>query len=236
MPRTSAQEFVTKVAELFSSSTSSGSVYITSKRVTHPSATSDVQDAQGDTAMSGPSTQASSSQGHPVIFRATNGSSDPSKLVKISTLVAPHEVEAFHDILQPLIRQNLTEHCLRKRDKAKERRVDKEMAQRRKKDEELGGWKGLAKLGSKRGSGRRTRQRAVKRAMKLRKAEREASAKAKAAESGRNEGGAASSQPKESAGSAAEAATTAAKTSGQQPSQGQTSASSGGKKKKKGKK
>lgn len=130
--------------------------------------------------MSG-SSSLSTSEVFPVIFRATNGSSDPSRLIKVSTLVAAHELNAFQDLLQPLIRQHLADLCLRKRDKAKERRVDKEVAQRRKRDKELGGWKGVAKLGSKRGSGRRQRQKALKRAMKLRKAERESALKAKAA-------------------------------------------------------
>lgn len=61
--------------------------------------------------------------------------------------VSPSSLLAFQSALQPAIRAQASVY-LRKRDKAKERKVDKALAARRKKDEELGGWKGVAKLGS----------------------------------------------------------------------------------------
>lgn len=183
---------------------------------------------------SGSSSSPSTSSLYPIIFRLTNGSSDSKKRIKISTVILAHELTAFQDKLQPVIRQQLSDLCLRKRDKAKERRIDKEVAQRRKRDDELGGWKGVAKLGSKRGSGRRTRQRAVKRALKLRKAERDAATKAKAAELTAQAAGATESTTEQTDPSAT--GTTTASTG---PAAAGADGSSGGaskKKKKKGKK
>ncbi|KAL4401543.1 hypothetical protein ACI68E_001186 [Malassezia pachydermatis] len=66
-----------------------------------------------------------------------------------------------------MLRSNLA-GMLKKRDKAKERRVDKLLVASRKKIEENGGKVKIG--GSKRGAGRRKRMRAVKRAQKVRAA------------------------------------------------------------------
>jgi hypothetical protein len=77
-----------------------------------------------------------------------------------------------------MLKANLS-NSLRKRDKAKERKVDKVLAQRRKEIEENGGKVKVNGVGSKRGKGHRKRQRAEKSARKVRKEKAVAAAKAK---------------------------------------------------------
>ena len=77
-----------------------------------------------------------------------------------------------------MLKANLS-NSLRKRDKAKERKVDKVLAQRRKEIEENGGKVKVNGVGSKRGKGHRKRQRAEKSASKVRKEKAVAAAKAK---------------------------------------------------------
>ncbi|CAO1621929.1 unnamed protein product [Sympodiomycopsis kandeliae] len=170
MPRLSNEEFVTRLTSLYESSSSSGSVYLSSKRASHPDV---LKDAQGDVSMT------SGEERYPIIYRATDGKDDKNKKVSISTIVSPSSLQTFQDLLQPAIRTSASLY-LRKRDKAKERKADKVLAVRRKKDEELGGWKGVAKQGSKRGAGHRQQQRAKRRALKLRKEEAVARKKAAA--------------------------------------------------------
>lgn len=141
-------QFVARLSSLYEASSASGSVYVSSKRATHPSDSSRLNN--GDTDMSsrgaGSSSLADASPSA-IVFRVTNGHSKSSSRVKLSTLVTPSDLDKFHEALQPVMRQHLGA-CLRKRDKAKERKVDKDLAARKKKDEELGGWTRVAKLGS----------------------------------------------------------------------------------------
>lgn len=87
----------------------------------------------------------STSTSYPLLFRLTDGKSTPSKLA-LSTQVSASALAGFQEMLSSTLRTCLS-GCLRKRDKAKERKSDKVVASRKKKDEELGGWKGVAKVG-----------------------------------------------------------------------------------------
>ncbi|WFD42115.1 hypothetical protein MPSI1_000753 [Malassezia psittaci] len=98
-----------------------------------------------------------------ILYRVTDGKSTTK--TKLSTVVLPEEILAFEKEYLTVLRTQLAS-ILKKRDKAKERRVDKLLASSRKKLQENNG-KVLIK-GSKRGSGRRKRMRAVRRAKRLR--------------------------------------------------------------------
>lgn len=92
--------------------------------------------------------------------------------------IAPADVLAFQNVYLASLRTNMA-NTLKKRDKAKERRVDKALAASRKRLEENGG---KVKFGgasaytstkltpAERGAGRRKRMREVKRARALRQA------------------------------------------------------------------
>ncbi|WFD39275.1 uncharacterized protein MJAP1_002246 [Malassezia japonica] len=98
-----------------------------------------------------------------LLFRATDGQSAEKK--KYSTVVPPTEIVAFQEEYLTLMRTHLA-NMLKKRDKAKERRVDKLLVASRKRIEENDGKVRIA--GSKRGAGRRKRMRALHRAQRLR--------------------------------------------------------------------
>jgi hypothetical protein len=135
-------QFLTRLEALFASAQDKHSVYVTSKRC------ADIPADAGTSA---------------VLFRATDGKSTGRS--KFSTLVAPSEILAFETDYLALVRAQLAS-VLKKRDKAKERRVDKMLIASRKKIEENDGKVIIG--GSKRGAGRRKRMRAVRRAQKLR--------------------------------------------------------------------
>ncbi|WFC98031.1 hypothetical protein MYAM1_000752 [Malassezia yamatoensis] len=99
----------------------------------------------------------------PILYRITDGKSTTK--TKLSTVVPPEEIATFEKEYLTVLRSQLAS-MLKKRDKAKERRVDKLLASSRKKLQENNG-KVLIK-GSKRGSGRRKRMRAIHRAKRLR--------------------------------------------------------------------
>lgn len=105
-----------------------------------------------------------------VLFRATNGVSGSGK-IKISTLVPASKLATFQSAYLPLLRTHLS-NGLRKRDKAKERKMDKAREQSRKKLVQIVDGKEKVitnKIGSKRGAGRRKRQRALEKGLVLRK-------------------------------------------------------------------
>lgn len=106
---------------------------------------------------------------HAILFRVTDGGS--KERAKFSTLVPPSDILAFQDTYLTTLRTHLAEN-LKKRDKAKERRVDKTLAASRKKLEENDGKVKI--LGAKRGKGRRQRMRALRRARILRQARAQA--------------------------------------------------------------
>lgn len=105
-----------------------------------------------------------------ILFRATNGVSGSGK-VKISTLVPASQLTTFQTAYLALLRTHLS-NGLKKRDKAKERKMDKAKEQSRKKLVQVVDGKDKImtnKIGSKRGAGRRKRQRALKKGLVLRK-------------------------------------------------------------------
>lgn len=145
---------------MFESSTSKHSIYITSKRAPAKAL------PDGDVEM----TSTSSQEHIPLLFRASNGVSDSSK-IKFSTIVQPSQLSSFQAAYLPLLRSHLST-SLKKRDKAKERKTDKLREQARKKlVETVDGKEHIItnKIGSKRGAGRRKRQRALKKGAALRK-------------------------------------------------------------------
>ncbi|WFD18336.1 hypothetical protein MCAP1_000537 [Malassezia caprae] len=153
--RVDADEFLSRLEKLFAEAKEKHSVFVTVKRIARGS---DGVAPQPDGAAS-------------VLFRATDGKS--TERTKISTVVAPDHMLAFRDAYGALLRAQLAE-MLKKRDKAKERRVDKLLIASRKKLEENGGRvliRGASTwllLTAERGAGRRQRMRARQRAQKLR--------------------------------------------------------------------
>ncbi|KOS13106.1 signal recognition particle srp9 srp14 subunit [Malassezia pachydermatis] len=140
--RVETDVFLTRLEKLFESAKEKNSVYITTKPC---------GEKEG--------TQSS------VLFRVSDGRSVGR--TRFSTIVAPSQILAFQESYLTMLRSNLA-GMLKKRDKAKERRVDKLLVASRKKIEENGGKVKIG--GSKRGAGRRKRMRAVKRAQKVRAA------------------------------------------------------------------
>ncbi|CAD6892383.1 unnamed protein product [Tilletia laevis] len=146
--RVSREEFVTLLGELFEKSKAEHSVYITQK----PYA--------GDDEVAGPA----------VLLRVSDGRDDKDKRAKFSTIIPAAEVnEFFAQHYLPQLRASLTAATLRKRDKAKERKVAKTLATLKERREKNGGVEPVDGVGSKRGAGHRKRQRAEKRAARLRK-------------------------------------------------------------------
>ncbi|KAJ9474349.1 hypothetical protein PHBOTO_004431 [Pseudozyma hubeiensis] len=155
------EQFLSELTKLFEQSTSKHSVYITSKKAPASAA------KDGDVDMT-PSS--SSGLTDAILFRATNGVSGSDK-VKISTLVPASKLASFQTAYLPLLRTHLSTG-LKKRDKAKERKMDKAREQSRKKLIQVVDGKDKIitnQIGSKRGAGRRKRQRALKKGLALRK-------------------------------------------------------------------
>jgi len=145
--RLSRDEFVTKLGELFEKSKEEHSVYITQKPY----------EEEGTTIAS-------------ILLRVTDGRDDPAERVKFSTVIPAAEVdEFFSQHYLPQLRASLTAATLRKRDKAKERKVAKMLASLKERRDKNGGEEPVEGVGSKRGAGHRKRQQAQKRAERLRK-------------------------------------------------------------------
>ncbi|KDN43320.1 hypothetical protein K437DRAFT_248507 [Tilletiaria anomala UBC 951] len=159
--RVSNQEFLTRLEAQFAASKEKHTIFLTKKRL------STEYDLEGDAQMQEASAS-SSSPGHTLIFRVTDGNEDKKKRVKFSTLVKAPELEKFEILYLPLMKAQMA-NSLRKRDKAKERKVDKLLVAKKKEIDENGGKVKLAGVGRKRGAGHRKRQRAEKRASKVRK-------------------------------------------------------------------
>ncbi|UZJ52802.1 hypothetical protein CBS101457_002122 [Exobasidium rhododendri] len=162
----SNDEFLAKLVQLFESSSSAHSVFINHKRV----------------ASDGSSDQ------WPVVFRATDGKGGAnSGRTKFSTHVDPKDVLSFQDKYSAILRSSLT-GFLRKRDKAKERRVDKLLKERRKRMEEETDKAKVTAVGSSRGSGRRKRAQAKAKATKWRQEKKRVSKAAKQSAAGTTAG------------------------------------------------
>ena len=160
-PLLSLFQFLAELSKLFEQSTPKHSVYITSKKAPASAAKDDDVDM---------TPSSSSGLSDAILFRATNGVSGSGK-VKISTLVAAGKLASFQSAYLPLLRTQLSAG-LKKRDKAKERKMDKAREQSRKKLVQVVDGKEKIttnKVGSKRGAGRRKRQRALKKGLALRK-------------------------------------------------------------------
>ncbi|WFD35650.1 hypothetical protein MCUN1_002508 [Malassezia cuniculi] len=136
--RIDRQEFLARLKALFESATQKHSVYVLAKRA-----------AEG----TGPGA---------MIFRATDGRK--SNRTKFSTTVEPAELPAFQASYVELMHNELN-GTLHKRDKAKERRIEKAHAAAIKRFKESGGK--LPSGSSKRGAGRRKRTRAIGRIRRL---------------------------------------------------------------------
>lgn len=150
--RVDASEFIKRLEDLFERTKDARSVHICAKQVTH---------INSETSSSSPLPLSSST--HPMIFRVSDGGSKDR--IRFSTIVYPSELPSFQETYLTALRSNLVQ-SLKKRDKAKERRVDKVLAASRKKLEEHGGQVKIG--GAKRGAGRRKRMRALRRARNLR--------------------------------------------------------------------
>lgn len=154
-------QFLSELTKLFEQSTSKHSVYVTSKKAPASAAKDDDIDM---------TPSSSSGLTDAILFRATNGVSGSGK-VKISTLVPASQLATFQSAYLPLLRTHLS-NGLKKRDKAKERKMDKVREQGRKKLVQTVDGKDKIitnQIGSKRGAGRRKRQRALKKGLALRK-------------------------------------------------------------------
>ncbi|WFC94127.1 hypothetical protein MBRA1_000759 [Malassezia brasiliensis] len=138
--RVAPSEFLAKLTTLFASASEKHTVYVTVKR-------------------------AEASNPAPLLYRATDGKTTGK--TKLSTVVPPSELPTFEQEYLTLMRTQLAS-MLKKRDKAKERRVDKILAASRKKLDENDGKVRIT--GAKRGAGRRKRMRALHRAQRLRQA------------------------------------------------------------------
>lgn len=157
----SCVQFLEELTKLFEQSATKHSVYVTSKKA--PSSASKDDDVDM-------TPSSSSGLKDAILFRATNGVTGSGK-VKISTLVPASKLVTFQNAYLPLLRTQLS-NGLKKRDKAKERKMDKAREQSRKKLVQVVDDKDKIitnKIGSKRGAGRRKRQRALQKGLVLRK-------------------------------------------------------------------
>ncbi|KAL4251282.1 Signal recognition particle subunit SRP14 [Abortiporus biennis] len=134
--------FFKQLAALFESTTKSGSIWLTHKRLTYD---------EGDVQMK--SEEDDGSKEYPCLVRVTNG-----KEINFSTRVEPGQLEKFHTTYGTLLKSSMT--SMRKRDKKREKQKAEDAARRK---------RGLAEIitveGAKRGNGRRKRQRLIKRAL-----------------------------------------------------------------------
>ncbi|OCH95711.1 signal recognition particle SRP9/SRP14 subunit [Obba rivulosa] len=134
--------FFSRLTGLFESSTQSGSIWLTHKRLTYDG--EDVQMSSAD----------DETKEYSCLIRATNG-----KDVKLSTKVDPGQLEAFHTRYGALLKGSMA--TLRKRDKKREKQRAEEQARRKRRLTEA-----IQIEGPKRGSGRRKRQRHMKAALR----------------------------------------------------------------------
>ncbi|KAH9932107.1 signal recognition particle SRP9/SRP14 subunit [Epithele typhae] len=156
------ETFFKQLSTLFQSSSKSGSVWLTHKRLLNEG---------GDAHMS---SEDDGSQEYPCLVHATDG-----KETKFSTVVQAADLEKFHASYGAVLKSSMGN--LRKRDKKREKqRAEAAALKKRRLQEEI------VVEGPKRGAGRRKRQRKMKAAQKLEEAKKraqereEAKARAKA--------------------------------------------------------
>ncbi|EDR01078.1 uncharacterized protein LACBIDRAFT_312570 [Laccaria bicolor S238N-H82] len=141
--------FLKHLSELFEASKEHGSIWLTHKRLTHDTTTND----DGE---------------YPVLLRVNHGGAKESK---ISTIISPGALPAFHAHYAVLLKAHLTP-LLRKRDKKREK-VKSDLATKRKKRMT----EPIVVEGPKRGNGRRKRQRLVKAVKKQESSQKAAAAR-----------------------------------------------------------
>lgn len=113
----SNEEFLERLSRLFESSSKAHSVFVSHKKISK------------DASLTEPT----------IVVRATDGrgsSSSSSNRTKLTTHVHASKLNAFQDQYSAILRAS-TAAFLRKRDKAKERRVDKLLKEKRKRMEEV---------------------------------------------------------------------------------------------------
>ncbi|KAI0713120.1 signal recognition particle, SRP9/SRP14 subunit [Cerioporus squamosus] len=156
------ETFLKQVSTLFESSSKSGSIWLTHKRLLHEG---------GDAHMS---SEDDADKEYPCLVRVTDG-----KEAMFSTLVQPADLEKFHAAYGTILKSSMG--TLRKRDKKREKQRAEDAARKKRRLQE-----DIAVEGPKRGAGRRKRQRKAKAAAKLEEAKKraqereEAKARAKA--------------------------------------------------------
>ncbi|KAH8927247.1 signal recognition particle, SRP9/SRP14 subunit [Atractiella rhizophila] len=131
-------EFLTRLGELFSSTRTRRSVFLTYKRYTYvkPDTEGDVEMEKGD---------GDGEKRYSTLIRAADGDK-----IKFSTLVQPTELTTFHSSLSSILKSSMS--SLRKKPKDKS-----------KKAAGPGGGAGLAKvIGPRRGKGREKRRRLIR--------------------------------------------------------------------------
>ncbi|XP_006453912.1 hypothetical protein AGABI2DRAFT_175658 [Agaricus bisporus var. bisporus H97] len=138
-------DFLTQLTTLLQSPKSTGSIWLTHKRLTH-----DGEDAAMKHEDSG-----SDDREYQCLIRATNG-----KDINFSTQVDPNQLHKFYSVYGSILKTSMST-TLRKRDKKKEKTRAEQTAKRKKRMTEL-----VVVDGPKRGANRRKRQRQVKAAIK----------------------------------------------------------------------
>ncbi|EPQ60176.1 signal recognition particle, SRP9/SRP14 subunit [Gloeophyllum trabeum ATCC 11539] len=143
--------FLSRLSELFESTKTSGSVWLTHKRLTH----------DGEDATMGEAGAVGDDREYPCLVRVTNGDQT------FSTRVGPGQLDKFHSAYGALLKSSMT--TLRKRDKQREKQKADKLAKRKQRLAEP-----IPIEGPKRGNGRKKRQRRIKAAMKQEQARKKA--------------------------------------------------------------
>ncbi|WWD20431.1 hypothetical protein CI109_104907 [Kwoniella shandongensis] len=147
------EEFLTKLGQCFSDPSSSNSVWLTHKRLTHSD--------DGDVAMTNDEKDGEDEQEYEVLIRCTHGDD------KFSARIPATSLPSFHTLYGNLLKSSFAP-LMRKRDKKKEKARAEALAKKRKEvytDVVLGNE-------GKRGKGRRQRMRKIA-AQKKKESERE---------------------------------------------------------------
>ncbi|TFK56939.1 signal recognition particle, SRP9/SRP14 subunit [Heliocybe sulcata] len=149
--------FLSKLTALFESNTSSGSIWLTHKRLTHDGENATMTDA------------GEMDREYPCLVRATDGDQT------FSTHVQPGELDKFHSAYGVLLKASMT--TLRKRDRQREKQRVEKLAKRKQRLAEP-----IPVEGPKRGNGRKKRQRQIRAAMKQEEARKKAEEREEARE------------------------------------------------------
>ncbi|KZT27620.1 signal recognition particle, SRP9/SRP14 subunit [Neolentinus lepideus HHB14362 ss-1] len=141
--------FLSKLTGLFESNTSSGSVWLTHKRLTHNGEDATMSEVGDD------------DREYPCLVRVTDGDQT------FSTRVEPGQLDKFHSAYGALLKASMA--TLRKRDRQREKQRAEKVAKRKQRLAEP-----IPVEGPKRGNGRRKRQRRIKAAARQDEARKKA--------------------------------------------------------------